>query len=301
MKLDRLVGILSILLQKEQVTAPQLAERFEVSVRTILRDLDTLSQAGIPLVTRQGSGGGISILDGYKLDRTLLTNREMQDILAGLRSLDSVNGTNRYQCLMEKLSAGSSALVAGGASILIDLSSWNKKSLTNKIGLIRRTIETGKMLHFHYCGPTGESERMVESYYLLFRWSSWYLWGWCTKRQDWRLFKLDRMDGLTDTGLSFPKRLAPYPDVSNERVFPGGIHVRARFALDCKWRLVEEFGPACFTEEPDGQLLFEADYTNEENLISWVLTFGPKAELLEPVSIRNKLKTKLEEMRRRYE
>ena len=117
MKLDRLVGILSILLQKEQVTAPQLAEKFEASVRTILRDLDALSRAGIPIVTRQGSGGGISILEGYKLDRTLLTSREMQDILTGLRSLDSVNGTNRYQCLMEKLSADSSQLMAGGTSV----------------------------------------------------------------------------------------------------------------------------------------------------------------------------------------
>ena len=106
MKIDRLIGILSILLQKETVTAPALAEQFEVSRRTISRDIDTLCQAGIPIVTRQGVNGGISIMDGYRIDRTLLTNSEMKDILAGLRSLDSVNGTNRYGQLMEKLSAG---------------------------------------------------------------------------------------------------------------------------------------------------------------------------------------------------
>ncbi len=301
MKLDRLVGILSILLQREQVTAPQLAEKFEVSVRTILRDLDALSRAGIPVVTRQGSNGGISILEDYKLDRTLLTSREMQDILTGLRSLDSVNGTNRYQCLMEKLSAGSSELMAGDAAVLIDLSSWARKGLTFKIGMIRRAIETGRELKFHYYSPKGESERVIEPYYLLFRWSSWYLWGWCTKREDWRLFKLDRMNQLTETGQLFSKRIAPYPDLRNERVFPGGIHVRARFEPGCKWRLVEEFGPACFTEEQDGHLLFEADYTNADNLMSWLLTFGPEAELLEPVFLRDRLKTKLEEMLKRYE
>ena len=301
MKLDRLVGILSVLLQTEQVTAPQLAERFEVSVRTILRDLDALSRAGIPIVTRQGSGGGISILDGYKLDRTLLTSREMQDILTGLRSLDSVNGTNRYHCLMEKLSAGSSAWMAGDTSILIDLSSWNKKNLTTKIERIREAIEAGRKLKFHYYGPAGESEREIEPYYLIFRWSSWYVWGWCVQRQDWRLFKLDRMDRLEETGRLFTKRAAPYPDLRNERIFPGGIQVRARFEPDCKWRLVEEFGPACFTIESDGRLLFEADYTNEENLLSWLLTFGPKAELLEPAALREQLKIRLEEMRRRYE
>lgn len=172
MKLDRLVGILSILLQKEQVTAPQLAEKFEVSVRTILRDLDTLSRAGIPIVTRQGSGGGISILEGYKFDRTLLTNREMQEILAGLRSLDSVNGTNRTQCLMEKLSAGSSEWMEGDATLLIDLSSWDKKGLTDKVERIRAAIETGRELSFRYYGPKGGSERLIEPYYLIFRWSS---------------------------------------------------------------------------------------------------------------------------------
>ena len=204
MKLDRLVGILAILLQKEQVTAPQLADRFEVSVRTILRDLDVLSRAGIPIVTRQGSGGGISILEGYKLDRTLLTGREMQDILAGLRSLDSVNGTNRCQLLMEKISAGSSELMAGDASVLIDLSGWDKKGLTSKIELIRGAIDAGRELTFDYYSPAGEGRRRIEPYYLIFRWSSWYVWGWCTRRQDWRLFKLSRMWFLLwkDSGIS---------------------------------------------------------------------------------------------------
>ena len=95
MKLERLIGILAILLQKDTVTAPYLAEHFEVSRRTINRDVEELCRAGIPIYTRQGQGGGISIMEDYKIERTLLTGREMQDILAGLRSLDSVNGTNR--------------------------------------------------------------------------------------------------------------------------------------------------------------------------------------------------------------
>ncbi len=138
MKIDRLIGILSILLQKETVTAPALAEQFEVSRRTISRDIDTLCQAGIPIVTRQGVNGGISIMDGYRIDRTLLTNSEMKDILAGLRSLDSVNGTNRYGQLMEKLSAGSSDFMTGDQTVLIDLSSWYKDTLAPKIEQIRQ-------------------------------------------------------------------------------------------------------------------------------------------------------------------
>lgn len=106
MKIDRLIGILSILLQQEKVTAPYLAEKFEVSRRTINRDIEDICKAGIPIVTTQGPNGGISIMDGYRIDRTVLTSSEMQSILTGLRSLDSVSGTNKYQQLMDKLSNG---------------------------------------------------------------------------------------------------------------------------------------------------------------------------------------------------
>lgn len=113
MKIDRLIGILSILLQKDMVTVAWLAEQFEVSRRTINRDIEELCRAGIPVATRQGAGGGISIMENYKVDRTVLTTGEMRDILAGLRSLDSVHGTNRYGQLMEKLFAGASDFMTG--------------------------------------------------------------------------------------------------------------------------------------------------------------------------------------------
>lgn len=133
MKIDRLVGILSILLQKDIVTAPELAEHFEVTRRTINRDIEDLCKAGIPIVTKQGHDGGISIMEGYKTGHALLTNTEMQDILTGLRSLDSVSDTKRYIQLMEKLSAGSSCFMESGQSLLIDLSSWYKGSVVPKI------------------------------------------------------------------------------------------------------------------------------------------------------------------------
>ena len=135
--MERLIGILSILLQREKVTAPELAEQFEVSRRTIQRDIESLCRAGIPISTAQGAGGGISIMEGYRVDRTVLTAPEMQAILAGLRSLDSVSGTRRYAQLMEKLSAGTGGLVPGGAHLLIDLSSWYKSSLPPKSNSFR--------------------------------------------------------------------------------------------------------------------------------------------------------------------
>ena len=289
MKIDRLIGILSVLLQEEKTTAPELAERFEVSKRTINRDIEDLCRAGIPIRTTQGSGGGISIMDGYRMDRTILTSKDMQMILVGLRSLDSVSGSSYYGQLMEKIQAGSSAFVSGRDSILIDLSSWYRESLAPKIEIIQDAIGDRHLLKFRYYAPTGESERMVEPYYLVFRWSSWYLWGWCRDRKDLRLFKLNRMDKVRKTEKSFECREVVMPDLSNEKIFPGGVKVKALFSPDVKWRLVVEFGPKCFAENDDGRLLFTADYTDVENLVTWIMTFGDKAEVLEPKEAREKI------------
>ena len=300
MKIDRLIGILSILLQKEMVTAPELAEYFEVSRRTIGRDIDALCKAGIPIRTMQGAGGGISIMDGYRMDRTILTSRDMQVILAGLRSLDSVSGSRYYGQLMEKIQAGSSEFITGRDSILIDLSSWYRDSLAPKIETIQDAIGDRHLVKFRYYAPSGETERTVEPYYLVFRWSSWYLWGWCLKRKDYRLFKLNRMDQVCRIDKTFVCREASMPDLSNEKIFPGGIKVKALFEADQKWRLVEEFGTSCFTENDDGRLLFTADYTDMENLITWIMTFGDKAEVLEPGEVREKIRATIEAMRKNY-
>ncbi len=289
MKIDRLIGILSVLLQEEKITAPELADKFEVSRRTINRDIEDLCKAGIPITTTQGFGGGISIMDGYKMNRTLLTSKDMQMILAGLRSLDSVSGSHYYGQLMEKIKAGSSDFVSGRDSILIDLSSWYKDTLAPKIELIQNAVEERNLLTFQYYAPKGNSKRRIEPYYLVFKWSSWYVWGWCTEKKDFRLFKLNRMDTLLKEYTTFIPREVPMPNLSDEKIFPGGIKVKALFTRDSQWRLVEEFGIHCFKENEDGTLLFTADYTEKENLLSWLLTFGDKVKVLEPAWVQEEL------------
>lgn len=306
MKIDRLIGILAILLQEEKVTAPELAERFEVSRRTISRDIENLCRAGIPISTAQGAKGGISIMDGYRMDRTLLTSKDMKMIMAGLRSLDSVSGSHYYGQLMEKIKAGSSELVSGNESILIDLSSWYKDSLSPKIELIQSAIEERRIIRFNYYAPNGDSTRELEPYYLIFKWSSWYVWGCkvssgdlfctdrsgterCGSRSDFRMFKLNRMDGIVQTEEEVTYRDVPMPDLSTETIFPGGINVKAVFEPSMKWHLIEEFGPDSFKVQSDGTLLFEHEYTDRENLVTWMLTCKDKVTVLEPESVREEL------------
>ena len=297
MKMERLIGILSILLQRDKVTAPELAEQFEVSRRTIQRDIESLCQAGIPIATAQGTGGGISILEGYRVDRTVLTTPEMQAILAGLQSLDSVSGTRRYAQLMEKLSAGS-----GGrdSHILIDLSSWYKTSLSPKIEAIHSAIRQHQTIRFTYFSPRETALRTIEPYDLVFQWSSWYVWGWCQTRQDFRLFKLNRMTDLA-LGEPFTPRPAPVPDLSAERIFPVKYQVTVLFDPACRWRLVEEYGSDSFTIQPDGRLRFTWGFPDADSVLSWVLTFGDGAELTEPEELRQRLADLTATLARRYQ
>ena len=227
MKIDRLIGILSILLQKEKTTALELAGRFEVSRRTINRDIENLCKAGIPIQTSQGAGGGISIMEGFAMDRTLLTSKDMKMILAGLRSLDSVSGSHYYGQLMEKIKPGSSDIVTGSDAILIDLSSWNKDAIAPKVSFIQDAIEERTILAFDYYAPSGDSHREIEPYYLIFKWSSWYVYGFCLMRQDFRMFKLNRMSGIRCMERHFEMRNVQAPELSIGSLYPPAIKVKA--------------------------------------------------------------------------
>ena len=287
MVIDRLIGILAILLREGQVTAGDLAARFEVSVRTIRRDIDRLCRAGIPLATARGAGGGVSIMEGYGLDRTVLTSGDRGAILAGLRSLDSVSGTGYYRQLMEKLPA------APGDSpddcVLIDLASWYGPVLGSRLELLKGACLDRRTVAFTYCAPGGESLRRVDPARLVFRWSSWYLWGWCHDREDFRLFKLNRMLDLSLTGETFQPRPVPTPLTPAHQVYPGAFPAVIRFQSAVRWRLVDEYGLGSVTQEPEGTLLFRWDFADGDELLRWLLTFGDQAELLEPVDLRREL------------
>jgi len=300
MKIDRLIGILSILLQKEKITAPELAAKFEVSRRTINRDIEHLCKAGIPVVTTCGKNGGISIVDGYKIDKTLLTSSDMKAIFAGLKSLDSVSGTNRYQQLMDKLSPDCSGGALSGQYISIDLSSWYKSTLAPKIEKIRQAIERREKIAFDYYRPKGESHRKLEPYRLVFKWSSWYVWGYCVDKEDFRLFKLNRMPEIENTGEVFEARVLPESEISPVVFAPGQLHARILFEPEAKWRLIDDFGLDSFTEQPDGMLLFAFDFMDVDNLFSWLLSFGSQAELLEPEELRDIFFEMIQKMMKKY-
>lgn len=296
MKIDRQIGILSLLLQKEKVTAGELAEKFEVSHRTILRDLDDINAAGIPIVSERGFGGGISVMEGFKIDKTLLTSSEMQGILAGLKGLDSVSGTNRYRRLMEKLSQET----VRANDIIIDLSSWDKSAVADKLELIRGAAEDCETISFTYYSPRGESSRTIEPYSLIFQWSGWYVWGFCEKRRDFRMFKLTRLADLKLAGKKFERREIPEFSCDKLRHTNGGIEAEVRFDKSVKWRVIDEFGAELPDFDGDGNASLTFTWSDIPSFYRYVLSFGDNAEIISPQEYRREFKELLKRIYEKY-
>ena len=301
MKIDRLLAIVTILLQQEKVTAPALAERLEVSRRTIHRDIDDICKAGIPITTSQGANGGISIAEGFKLDKNVFTTDELQDIITGLSSLQSISDTVKIQSLISKLNPGGSADSSTGGQIHIDLASYYKASITDKINLLKRAIAEKRLVSFDYYSEKGHFARKIEPYFIFFRWAAWYVLGYCVDRNDFRLFKLNRIWNHKLLDEFYTPREIPDHKLDFDHCFSDQNQIAILFDPSVKYRIVEEYGPNCFTAAEDGWLLFKTGYTNRDFIITWVLGFGDKARVLEPPDIAQEIKNKAKNMVKLYE
>ena len=294
MKIDRLIGIIMILLQKDKVTAPELAERFEVSRRTINRDIDDICKAGIPIITVQGSKGGISISDSYKIDKALLNNDELQAVFSGLKGIDSISKNSYLTRMTEKLSSRQNHIEIDN-TIIIDLASHYQKPLTQKIEFIKTAIQNRQCISFQYYYIKGEGIRQIEPYHLIFRWSSWYVFGYCLDREAYRLFKLNRLWNICFLEKSFTLRKIPEQALQFDDYFSSGsIHLKALFSPSEKYRLIEEYGVDSYNITDTGELLLERDFVSYENMRSWIFSFGDKVAVIEPLQL-------LEDRRRQAE
>ena len=301
MKLDRLLGILTVLLQADSITAPRLAEKFEVARRTISRDIDALCRAGIPIVTRQGRGGGISVAEGFKLDKSILTAGELSEIVAALRGIGTVSDQSAVERLLCKLSARDNAVVSLREPIVIDLSSHYKSSLKEKIRLIKGAILKAHPIAFDYYSEKGITHRVVEPAVVVFQWAAWYVFGYCTMRQDFRLFKLQRLWELSVRSENFAPREVPAEKRDLFAALPDDKKLVALFDPRMKYRLIETYGLDCYTEIETGQLRLEIGYTHQDYMVSWLLGFGGSAMVVEPREIACALREAAKKMIKAYE
>ncbi|HOE57213.1 MAG TPA: YafY family protein [Bacillota bacterium] len=295
LKLDRLVSILVLLLRRERVQAKELADIFEVSVRTILRDVEAINLAGIPIVTYQGANGGISIAEGYRLDRSVLTEDDMSTIISTLRGIAGTMPDSKHEVLMEKLrnvlpSSQLAVLDAKVQQLIIDLSPWGAGKLLREItASIRRAIENHYEIEFKYIDSEGRrTNRRVEPYSLVLKGQKWYLYAWCHIRQDFRLFKLSRMRDLAVTESVFQPREASIEQLNWEDPWSKSekqISLKLVFEKEMDSIVTEWFGEDAERQE-DGKLLVNAVLPEGNWLYGFILSFGNGVEVLEPLHIR---------------
>ena len=305
MKLDRLFGILSVLLERERVQAKELAERFEVSERTIYRDIAALEGAGMPVVTFPGAGGGIGILPGYKLDKRLLSRRDLAAISAGLQGLGSIGGDRSVSDLVEKLMPENASALSLENDVVIDFSSWDKSSfLLRRIGLLRSAITARRCIQIDYVSQGSRGQRWVEPHKIIFKANSWYLYAFCRKRQGFRLFKLSRMLEVGGLGDSFtPRGLEEIPLDWDIVVQPGGPaeRVALRFPPSQEYLVMDLFGRDGYEALPDGSLVAAFSTTDLPAAMYMVLGFGPNVEVLESDNLKALLLDWARNILERYE
>lgn len=185
----RLFRILYCLLEKERVTAPELAQKMEVSVRTIYRDIDRLSGAGVPIYCNPGKGGGIFLMNSFVLDKSLLSEAEREDVLLSLQGLEALKGESQA---LEKLKSLFQASTENW--IRVDFTDWrNQKYQADLFDIVKQAIFQKCLISFLYRGQEKEETRIVEPLQLVFKSQAWYLYGFCRSKQDFRLFKLSRV------------------------------------------------------------------------------------------------------------
>lgn len=291
MQSGRLFEIVFLLMERTPRTTGDLAAKLEVSPRTIRRDVEALSAAGVPVYMARGKGGGVHLLPGYVLDKSLVSDTDQDEILAAISALRHI-GASDDDALPERVAR---LFQRENTDWLdIDFSFWGAPpAYKEAFGVIRRAIIERRVLHFSYRDAADRmSERTIEPAKLLFKERTWYLRAWCCEREDWRTFKLIRMvwPSLKLTDKRFVPRALP-AQLAETYATHADRHLVLLFAASDDARVREEFAPDAIAVLPDGALRVELCCHITERMLFYLLSFGSRLEVEEPQDVREWLRT----------
>ena len=309
MKIDRLVSIIMILLDKKRIGAHELAEIFEVSPRTIYRDIDTINMAGIPVCSIPGVGGGFEIMQNYKIDKNVFSTTDLSAILMGLSSISNMI---RGDELVNALVKVKSFIPADRAKdielkvnqIYIDLSPWmGNRNIQGYLETIKTALQEKKLLSFEYADRYGNiTTRTAEPYQLVLKSSHWYWQGYCHKRNDFRLFKLSRMSNLKIKEESFTPRDFKKPQLEFDDILEAmQTTIKIRFHKSIMERVLDFCTYENFSTDGDEYYIVNFPFIENEYYYNILFSFGDKCECLEPLHIRTEIKRKIHDIANIYE
>lgn len=301
MKINRLLETTIILLNKGTATAKDLADRFGVSTRTIYRDVDVLSSAGVPVFTNKGNGGGISLLESYSLNKTLISEHESESLMLALKTLQAT----KYPEIdaMHKIGA----VFKNGNSedwVYIDFSPWGSRpNEYNKFIDIKKAILNRRMISFDYVNAEGgRSRRNIEPMRLIFKGQAWYLWGYCKSREDFCTFRISRIKNVTVTTEAFERRKPEdYRKIGVDEKPKNLVNLKLKFYPEALHRLYDDFDDELIIKKDDGTCNVSISFPEDEWVYGYILSFGSYVEVLEPKHIKEIVTDRMRKSLKFYE
>lgn len=288
MKNDRLFQLLYLLLERQSMTAPALAGLLEVSVRTVYRDVESLSLAGVPVRTTSGKGGGISLMPGYTFNKAMLSDDEQNQILFAIQSLSAAG--QPANGLLAKL--GAAFQKAATNWIEVDFSRWGFRRTDNqKFEQLKTAIWAKRLLRLTYCGTSGEmTTRQVKPIRLIFKEKHWYLQGFCMKAQGFRLFKISRIIALAVADDSFSDVFTDPPPIDGDvpPIFPE-TQLTFKIAPALAFRVYDEFDLESIVPLAEGGYLVTVCFPLDDWVVGYLFSFGTDIEIIEPAELKASL------------
>ncbi|WP_251414646.1 MULTISPECIES: helix-turn-helix transcriptional regulator [Paenibacillus] len=304
MRVDRLLSMLLIISKKGMVTGKELAEHFEVSLRTIYRDIEKLGEAGIPIASMGGKGGGYYIMENYNVDNLFLKKDEASTFMAIMNNLNFLFGKNaQFNDMVLKIE-NTYNREKNTDKLSINMSHFSMENeLKEYLFLMNQAIEENKLMVFDYCNRQMEySERIVEPVQIAFSSGQWYLVGFCRYRDDYRRFKLVRIRNLR-MGEDFEKRdisKAEIEEIFEESYRKSSISITLKFSNRMGKQLTEYFQEENIQQTEDNQYIVVDHFPYEEGLLKYILSFGKECEIIEPLYLRDKLREYVKELLHLY-
>ena len=296
MQINRLFEIVYILLERKNITAKELAERFEVSTRTIYRDIEILSQAKIPVYANKGNGGGIGLLEDYVLDKSMLSEEEQNQILFALQSMEKISNQDEKN-ILEKMSSIFNKSKTNW--IDVDFSDWGTNGEQDQtFNLIRNAILKHNVIEFVYYNSYGEEKkRQAEPLQIYFKDKSWYLKAYCRLKQDYRLFKISRMKDIILLNKTFEREL---PQIKENKFDYKTIQLELEISKDMSYRVYDEFKMEDIIKNKNGDFIVKVEFPENDWVYGYILSFGENVKVLSPGYVKSIIKEKLQKSLKNY-
>lgn len=296
MQINRLFEIVYILLERKNITAKELAERFEVSTRTIYRDIEVLSAAKIPVYANKGKGGGIGLLDDYVLDKSLLSEDEQNRILFAIQSIEKI-GNKDENSILEKMSSIFNKRKTNW--IEVDFSDWGTDGrVDNSFEIIKEAVLTKKVLEFIYYNAYGkEQKRRAEGLQIYFKDKAWYLKAYCRDKNDYRLFKISRMKDIRILDESFDRELPELPEPKRDFKI---IKLELEISKELAYRVYDEFRKEDISLNDNGDFIVKTEFPENDWVYGYILSFGEGVKVISPIYVKDVIKNKLERSLQNY-